>query len=136
LVEVPEEQHEEHSHSGWGKNIFVHMSLMFIVAIAAICFIRLNDYHAAINSAEILNNEGRPEDAIKILEKLQKQYRLTDSDSEVLNSSYLQAGLKLMKKKKFKEASVISQRIPDNSNNYDQAQEMSRRNNKRKVSSS
>jgi serine/threonine protein kinase len=136
LVEVHEEPPEEHSHSGWGKNIFLHMVLMFIVAIFAICFIRLNDYHAAINSAEILNNEGRPEDAIKILEKLQKQYRLTDSDSEVLHSSYLQAGLKLMKKKKFKEASIILQRIPDSSSNYDQAQEMLRRNNKRKVSSS
>jgi predicted Zn-dependent protease len=108
---------------------------MFLLAMAAICFIRLNDYHTAINSAELLNNEGRPEDAIKILERLQKQYRLTDNDSEVLNTSYLQAGLKLMKKKKYKEASVLLQRIPAKSTQYDTAQEMLRRN-RHKISSS
>jgi predicted Zn-dependent protease len=109
--------------------------LMFLVAIAAICFIRLNDYHTAMNSAELLNNEGKPEDAIKILERLQKQYRLTDNDSEVLNSSYLQAGLKLMKKKKFKEASLLLLRIPNKSAQFDTAQEMLRRN-RHKVTSS
>ncbi|CAN5951180.1 unnamed protein product [Sphagnum jensenii] len=105
IIQVDEEAAERGTGRGPGRQLIVHLILMFLVAVTAICFIRLNDYHSAINQAELLNNEGKPEDAIKILEKLQKQYRLTDSDSEVLNSSYLQAGLKLMKKKKFKEAS-------------------------------
>jgi serine/threonine protein kinase len=135
IIPVEEEQKDRDKGSRNKKEIFVHMVLMFLVAIAAICFIRLNDYHTAINSAELLNNEGKPEDAIKILEKLQKQYRLTDNDSEVLNTSYLQAGLKLMKKKKFKEASLLLLRIPNKSPQFDTAQEMLRRN-RHKVSSS
>jgi hypothetical protein len=52
-----------------------------------------------------------------------------------LNTSYLQAGLKLMKKKKFKEASLLLLRIPNKSPQFDTAQEMLRRN-RHKVSSS
>ena len=135
IMPVDEESDDHEKNRGRGKNLFVPLVIMFLMAVGAICFIRLTDYHQAINSAELMNNEGKPEDAIRILEKLQKQYRLTDSDSEVLNSSYLQAGLKLMKKKKFKEASLLLQRIPETSTNYDQAQEMLRRNH-HKVSSS
>jgi serine/threonine protein kinase len=135
IIPVEEAQNNREKGGRSKREIFVHMVLMFLVAIAAICFIRLNDYHTAMNSAELLNNEGKPEDAIKILERLQKQYRLTDNDSEVLNTSYLQAGLKLMKKKKFKEASLLLLRIPNKSPQFDTAQEMLRRN-RHKVTSS
>jgi serine/threonine-protein kinase len=126
IMPVEEEVSQEKAKIS-NKQILLHAVLMFIVAMAAICYIRINDYRSAIASAEHFNTQGRPEDAISILEKLQKQYRLTDNDSEILNSSYFQAGLKLLKKKKIKEAQALLMKIPANSTQYEPAQDALKR---------
>lgn len=101
--------------------------LIGIFLVLAIAWFRLNEYRSALNTAEVFNSQDRPEEAVKILEKLQQQNRLTSDDAEILNTAYLQTSLRLAKKHKYKEATQVLQKISAHSPKYATAQAMLRR---------
>lgn len=70
---------------------------------------------AAIETADTLTMRGRPEDAVRFLERLKQAHALSSEDSERLNNAYLQSAVKLTKKKQYAEALDMLQRVSSKS---------------------
>jgi hypothetical protein len=95
--------------------------------VAAWCTIRLNDYHASLNAAELFIRQDRPQEAIKILEDMQKDYRLAGSGLDVLYDAYVRYAKKLIQAHRLKEAKDVLQRVPPRSVSGKDAEELLRR---------
>ncbi len=109
------------------RSLLLQLFLTTCFALAALCMIRLNDYHASLNAAEVFINQDRPEEAIKTLEKMQRDYRLTDGDSDRLYDAYFKYAKKLLREHRVKEAKDFLARIPIRSSVGREAEELLRR---------
>ena len=58
---------------------------------------------AAIETADMLTMRGRPEDAVRFLERLRAAHALSQDDTERLNNAYFQSAVKLNKKKQYQK---------------------------------
>jgi serine/threonine protein kinase len=115
------------------RSFVFQVFLTICFAVAATCIVRLNDYHTALNSAQTLMDHDRSEDAIKILEKLQKEGRLADDGTEMLYDAFLKSGKRLILQHKIKDAKDILQKIPNKSNSTHEAEDLLRKIRRRAV---
>jgi serine/threonine protein kinase len=68
-----------------------------------------------LETAEMLTSHGRPEDAVKFLERMKQTHTLSIDDAERLNNAYLQSAVKFAKKKQYAEAVDMLQRVSSKS---------------------
>jgi serine/threonine protein kinase len=140
LLESESEQHNDdegrqHRKTRNSQSLAVQIFLTVCFAIAAICLVRLSDYKSNMTSATVAMSGDRPEDAVKVLEKLQKEFRLGDEGVDMLHDAYIQYAKKLTKEHKFKEARDLLQKIPAKSPSAHEADDLLRKLKKRPLSS-
>jgi hypothetical protein len=79
-----------------------------------------------LNAAQVLASTGRPEDAVRILERLKEHGDLNDR-LETLNAAYVQAGMKLGRKRQYNQAIDLLQKVPSQSKYKSEAQDLLRK---------
>lgn len=93
-----------------GKLWFKVVALVVILAGAAI-YMKISRYKDAVTVAQKLSTLGRPEDAVRILERLKEQGDLDTDNAESLNSAYLQAAVKCGNKRQYTQAIELLQKV-------------------------
>ena len=121
--------------SGKPQPIVVQIFLTVCFAIAAICMVRLSDYNSNMTNATVAMSGDRPEDAVRVLEKLQKEFRLSDEGVDLLHDAYLQSAKKLAKDHKYKEAKDLLIKIPAKSPSAHEANDLLKNFRKKQVTS-
>jgi len=111
------------------KQFFMRVAVC--VVAAATGYMLLDDHSQKhkdkVEMAETLTSNGRPEDAVKILEQLKQAHSLSPEYSEKLNNAYLQSGIKYGKKKQYAQAVEMLKHVSSKSKVYDQASSLSKR---------
>jgi two-component SAPR family response regulator len=87
----------------------------------------LHHKESAVSVAQTLTANGRPEDAVRILERLKQHGELTNDRVEALNAAYVQAGAKLGKKRQYNQAIDMLQKVQPQSKYKGEATELLRR---------
>jgi len=111
------------------RQFFVRVAICIAAAVSG--YMLLDDHSQKhkdkVEMAETLTSNGRPEDAVKILEQLKQSHSLTGEYSERLNNAYLQSGIKFAKKKQYAAAVDMLKRVSTKSKYNDQASGLARR---------
>jgi hypothetical protein len=136
--EQKQQQHGVYLHEFRRKQrlFWFRVGLVGAVVIGAFCGLyNFRKDTLTIETADVLTNHGRPEDAVKIFEKLKQNRGLTAEDSEKLNNAYVQSAIKLAKHKQFQEAVDMLQHVSPHSRYADQASTMLKKYRRRLASS-
>jgi serine/threonine protein kinase len=81
----------------------------------------------SIETAELLTRNGRPEDEIKILEKMKADHTLSNEDTERLNNAYIQSAIKSANHKHYANAVDTLHKVSSRSHFSEQANELIRK---------
>jgi serine/threonine protein kinase len=111
------------------RQFFMRVGICIAAAIAG--YMLLDDHSQKhkdrLEMAETLTANGRPEDAVKILEQMKQGHSLSPEYSERLNNAYLQSAIKYGKRKQYAQAVEMLKHVSSKSKCYDQASVLSRR---------
>jgi len=105
-----------------GKFWFKAAAVLIIVGLGTVGYVQQRKL-SQLNAAQTLASTGRPEDAVRILERLKEHGELNDS-LETLNAAYVQAGVKLGKKRQYNQAIDLLQKVPAQSKYKSEAQDL------------
>lgn len=111
IREVKSAQRQRLRHAS-KKKFWMKLAAVMIVASGTVLYLKSShidkDQFAV---AETLSTQGRPEDAVRILEKLKQQGDLATDNAESLNSAYVAAAVKLGKKQQYSQAIDMLQKV-------------------------
>jgi serine/threonine protein kinase len=105
-----------------GKFWFKAAAVVIVVGLGTVGYVQQRK-QSQLNAAQSLASTGRPEDAVRILERLKESGELNDK-LETLNAAYVQAGVKLGKKRQYNQAIDLLQRVPSQSKYKSEAQDL------------
>lgn len=94
------------------------------VLVASLVYMKVSRYKDAVAVAQVLSNQGRPEDAVRILERLKQQGDLSTDNSESLNSAYVQAAMKFGNKHQYSQAIELLQKVQPQSKYRSEASDL------------
>lgn len=95
--------------------LWIKVAALSAVIVASLVYMKVSRYKDAVAVAQVLSTQGRPEDAVRILERLKQQGDLATDNSESLNSAYVQAAVKFGGKHQYSQALELLQKVPPQS---------------------
>jgi serine/threonine protein kinase len=109
-----------------GKLWFKVAALAAILG-ASFVYMKMSRYKDAVAVAQVLTTQGRPEDAVRILERLKQQGDLAVDNAESLNSAYVQAAVKFGNKRQYPQAIELLQKVQPTSKFRPEAADLMRK---------
>jgi hypothetical protein len=93
------------------REFFARVAFCLGVVILGYMLLDNHKEKSADETIETLTMHGRPEDAVRFLEKLRQSKQLSMDDMERLNNAYMKSAEKLAKRKQYADAVDMLQRV-------------------------
>jgi hypothetical protein len=109
------------------RQFWFRVGLVLAILIGACFGLSNNRDKISVETADVLASHGRPEDAVRVFEKLKENHTLSVEDSEKLNNAYVQSAMKYAKKRQYQDALDMLQHVSQRSRYNDQAELLMRK---------
>lgn len=109
------------------RNLFIKLGALILAVSGSFFFLDRHNEKLAVETADLLITNGRPEAAVWFLERIKSQHPLSTDDAERLNDAYLKSAIKYAKRRNYSQAVNQLQHIPARSKYGEQAATLLRR---------